>query len=290
MDQVQVLSAVCKRLNGDVESLMSQMTLRQSALAQIDANQQSQDDQLRQFNMDLQIKLSRTDAIIQKLQGDTEHISHGLRDAINGQQELNRSIAQRHQELKAELSSLSQRIERMFNEQQVVLRTFETDTARALATADSRARAFVDELRTEIFQSKAQKLSERERAEQRITQKIDEVKRSLENYDRYEKRIEDAIRQFERKNLDVEDHYKRSIHDLNRNVTAIEQDVYKRFDDRYQRTVTSLDKVKKEMRACFETLESSVETLQRITDSRIKGTEEKLERQVQQLRRQIDIM
>ena len=70
----------------------------------------------------------------------------------------------------------------MFNEQQVVLRTFETDTARALATADSRARTFVDELRTEIFQSKAQKVSERERAEQRITQKIDEVKRSLENY------------------------------------------------------------------------------------------------------------
>lgn len=70
----------------------------------------------------------------------------------------------------------------MFNEQQVVLRTFETDTARALATADSRARAFVEDLRTEIFQSKAQKISERERAEQRMTQKIDEVKRSLENY------------------------------------------------------------------------------------------------------------
>ncbi|UJR33668.1 hypothetical protein I4U23_021101 [Adineta vaga] len=290
MDQIQVLSAVCKKLNSDIESLMSQMTLRQSSLVQLDTNQQSQDDQLRQFNMDLQIKLSRTDAIVQKLQIDIEHISHGLRDAINGQQELNRSNAQRYQELKNELSTLSQRIDRMFNEQQVVLRTFETDTARALSTADSRARGFVDELRTQMVQNKTQKASEQERAEQRTHQKLDEIKRSLENYDRYEKRIEEAVRQFERKNISVEDHYKRSMFELNRDIAAIEQDVSKRFDDRYQRTVTSLDKVKKEMRACFETLEASVETLQRITDSRIKTTEEKFERQVQQLRHQIDIM
>ncbi len=70
----------------------------------------------------------------------------------------------------------------MFNEQQVILRTFETDTARALSTADSRARAFVDELRSQVFQSKSQKSSEQERGEQRIIQKLDEIKRSLEKY------------------------------------------------------------------------------------------------------------
>lgn len=104
MDQVQVLSAVCKRLNSDVESLMSQMTIRESAVAQINARQQSQDDQLRQFNMDLQLKVSRTDTIIQKLQVDVEQLSHGLREAINGQQELNRANAQRQQELRAEVN------------------------------------------------------------------------------------------------------------------------------------------------------------------------------------------
>lgn len=73
-------------------------------------------------------------------------------------------------------------------------------------------------------------------------------------------------------------------------VQAIEQDAFKRFSDRHERTVSNLDKVKKEMRACFETLESSVETLQRITDGRLKATEEKLEKQVQQIRQQIDII
>lgn len=77
---------------------------------------------------------------------------------------------------------MSQRVDRIFNEQQVVLRTFETDTARALSTADSRSRAFVDELRSQIFQSKAQEDSERERAEQKMNQKLDEIKRSLEKY------------------------------------------------------------------------------------------------------------
>jgi len=71
------------------------------------------------------------------------------------------------------------------NEQQVVLRTFETDTARALSTADSRSRAFVDELRTQIFQSKSQDNSDYERTEQRINQKLDEIKRSLEKYVKY---------------------------------------------------------------------------------------------------------
>jgi hypothetical protein len=73
----------------------------------------------------------------------------------------------------------------MFNEQQVVLRTFETDTARALSTADSRARAFVDELRSQVFQSKTQKSTEQERAEQRMIQKLDEIKRSLDSYVKY---------------------------------------------------------------------------------------------------------
>lgn len=70
----------------------------------------------------------------------------------------------------------------MFNEQQVILRTFESDTARALSTADSRSRAFVDELRSQIFQSKSQEVTERERGEQRLSQRVDEMKRSLEKY------------------------------------------------------------------------------------------------------------
>jgi hypothetical protein len=106
MDQVQILSAVCKKLNNDIELLANQIALRESAVAKLDANQHTQDEQLRQFNMDLQLKLSKTDAIVQKLQADIEQLSHGLRDAINGQQELNRSNVQRHQELKLEVKFL----------------------------------------------------------------------------------------------------------------------------------------------------------------------------------------
>jgi hypothetical protein len=83
------------------------------------------------------------------------------------------------------ISTLSQRIDRIFNEQQVILRAFETDTARALSTADSRSRAFVDELRSQIFQTKSQDVTERERGEQRLNQKLDEIKRSLEKYVKY---------------------------------------------------------------------------------------------------------
>jgi uncharacterized protein YdcH (DUF465 family) len=106
MDQIQVLSAVCKKLNNDVELLANQISLRESALAQLNANQQTQDEQLRQFNTDLQMKLSKTDTVIQRLQADIEQLSHGLRDAINGQQELNRANVQRHQELKLEVKFL----------------------------------------------------------------------------------------------------------------------------------------------------------------------------------------
>lgn len=77
---------------------------------------------------------------------------------------------------------MSQRVDRIFNEQQIVLRTFETDTARALSTADSRSRAFVDELRNQVFQSKTQDETERERSEQRMNQKLDDIRRSLEKY------------------------------------------------------------------------------------------------------------
>jgi hypothetical protein len=103
MDQVQVLSAVCKKLNNDIESLANQTSMRESVLAKLDANQQAHDEQLRQLNMDLQIKLSKTDAVVQKLQSDVEQMSHGVREVINSQQETNRSNGQRYQDLKIEV-------------------------------------------------------------------------------------------------------------------------------------------------------------------------------------------
>ncbi|CAF5098066.1 unnamed protein product, partial [Rotaria socialis] len=63
--------------------------------------------------------------------------------------------------------------------------------------------------------------------------------------------------------------------------------VYKRFDEKYQKTMANLEKVKKEMRTCFESLEGSVKTLQRITDGRIKVTEEKLDKEIEKLRSMI---
>ncbi|CAF1137877.1 unnamed protein product [Rotaria sordida] len=287
MDQVQVLSAVCKKLNNDIESLANQTSIRESAIAKLDANQQTYDEQLRQLNIDIQLKLSKTDTIIQKLQSDVEQISHGLRDIIQTQQDTNRSNVQRYQELKVEITTLSQRLDRIYSEQQVVLRTFETDTARALSTADSRSRAFVDELRNQIFQSKTQEDTERERQEQKINQKLDDIKRSLDKYERLDKKIDDAIHQFERKTASLEDHYRRAISDLTRNNESVEQTVYKRFDDKYQKTMANLEKVKKEMRTCFESLEGSVKTLQRITDGRIKVTEDKLDKEIEKLRSMI---
>jgi len=70
-----------------------------------------------------------------------------------------------------------------------------------------------------------------------MNQKLDEIKRSLEKYvnskkktfflfylflfiffqDRLDKRIDDAIHQFERKTTSLEDYYKRAISDLTRN-------------------------------------------------------------------------
>ena len=103
MDQIQVLSTVCKKLNNDIESLASQISLRESAVTQIDTNQKSQNEQFRQLNADLQIKLSKTDANVQKLQADIEQLSLGVREIINSQQDLNRTNAQRQQELKSEV-------------------------------------------------------------------------------------------------------------------------------------------------------------------------------------------
>lgn len=104
MDQVQVLSAVCKKLNNDIEALANQTSMRESVLAKLDSNQQAYDEQIRQLNMDLQIKLSKTDAIVQKLQSDVEQMSHGVRDVLNSQQETNRANIQRYQDLKLEVT------------------------------------------------------------------------------------------------------------------------------------------------------------------------------------------
>ncbi|CAF0744481.1 unnamed protein product [Didymodactylos carnosus] len=281
--QIQVLTAVCKKLNNDIETLGAQTAQRGSTFAQLDANQQTHNEQLRVLNTDLQFKLAKVGGIIQKLLADVENITHGLRDTQHTQQEFNRANVQRYQELKNELTALSQRLDRMFNEQQVLLHSFETDTAQALSTADSRSRTFVDELRSQFYQTKSQNDSERERNEQRVHQRLDETKRTVEKYDRLEKRIDEVAHQFDRKTVSLDDQYKRTVSDLNRSNETVEQTVYKRFDEKYQRASTTLEKIKKEMRTCFESLEGSVKTLQRITDGRIKVAEENFDTEIDKL-------
>ena len=67
----------------------------------------------------------------------------------------------------------------------------------------------------------------------------------------------------------------------------MEQSLLKHYDDKYHRTIDGLEKVKREMRSCFESLEGSVKTLQRITDGRIRATEDKLDREVEKIRSMI---
>lgn len=100
-----MLSAVCKKLNNDIEMLANQVAARETTISKLTASQQNHDDHLRQFNMDLQLKLNKTDSMVQKLQNDVEQFSHGLREAMNNQQEISRGNAQRHQELKLEVKN-----------------------------------------------------------------------------------------------------------------------------------------------------------------------------------------
>ena len=44
------------------------------------------------------------------------------------------------------------------------------------------------------------------------------------------------------------------------------------------------------MRDCFESMEGSVQTLERITDGRIKATEAKLDKKVDQFRMQLGLI
>jgi hypothetical protein len=44
------------------------------------------------------------------------------------------------------------------------------------------------------------------------------------------------------------------------------------------------------MRDCFESMESSVQTLERITDGRIKTTEEKLNKKIEKFRFQLGLI
>ena len=70
-------------------------------------------------------------------------------------------------------------------------------------------------------------------------------------------------------------------------MQGIEQTVQKRFDEKYQRSMEKLEKVKKEMRTCFESLEGSIKSLQRITEGRIKQTDEKVDKEVNKIRSMI---
>ena len=70
----------------------------------------------------------------------------------------------------------------------------------------------------------------------------------------------------------------------------LEQKVYRGLDDKYNKILMDYERTKKDLKAGFENVQDSIQTLQKLIDSKIRISEDKMEKEIDKIRKMVVLM
>lgn len=161
----------------------------------------------------------------------------------------------------------------------------------------------LDDIRSQVNQLRANQESDLSRLESRLNLRIDESQRNTEKFDRLDRKIEDYTQSMNKRFVSFEDEFLKNLNKLSTSIEVIyfliqliklsfkfkklENKVNKGIDDRFNKSSNEHDKLKKELKTGFESVQDSLIALQRVVDGKIKLSEDKLEKEIERIRKMV---
>lgn len=289
-EQIKVITSVCKKLNQDIEALDGQLNEKTFTLNNLEFKTNDLQDNNISVNKDLQFKLSRHDAILNKLESEHMSLFSQINDLKNQFHELNRNQTMRINDVDNRILELNNKFESIMMEQTIVLKNVEGDTVKQLQLIDGKTRTMLDDIRSQLNLSKTNHEADLSRLESRLLVKIDESARNTEKYDRIDRKLEDYTQMMNKRFLSFEDEFQRSLSKLSSSTDKLENKVNRGMDDRLTKANNEAERMKRDLKLGFENVQESILALQKLVDGKIKLSEDKLEKEMDKIRKMVVLM
>ncbi|CAF1042843.1 unnamed protein product [Brachionus calyciflorus] len=286
-EQVRVISTVCKKLNSDIEALDAQLGERSFQMNNVEFKTTDLQANFVSINKDLQFKITRHDNQLNKIENDLMNHSNNIKELQFQYQDNNRSMQLRMNDIENRINELNKKFDSILMEQTMVLKNVEGDTVKQLQLIDGRTRTMLEDIRGQINQIKANQDTDLSRLETRLTSKIDDNQRNTEKYDRLDRKLEEYTQSINKRFLTFEDDFQKSLNKISTSIEKLENKVNKGIDERFNKSSNEHDKLKKELKYGFESIQDSIIALQRVLDAKIKLSEDKLEKEIIKIRKTI---
>ncbi|RNA02624.1 FAM81A-like isoform X1 [Brachionus plicatilis] len=286
-EQIRVISSVCKKLNSDIEALDGQLAERAFQMNNVEFKTNDFQANFLAINKDLQFKITRHDNQLNRIENDMMVHSNSLKELQFQYQDNNRSAQLRMNDIESRINELNKKFDSVMMEQTMVLKNVEGDTVKQLQLIDGKTRTMLDDIRSQMNQLKANQDTDLSRLETRMNFKIDESQRNTEKFDRLDRKIEEYTQSMNKRFVSFEDEFQKNLNKLSTSIEKLENKVNKGIDDRFNKSSNEHDKLKKELKNGFESVQDSLVALQRVVDGKIRLSEDKLEKEIEKIRKMV---
>ncbi len=77
---------------------------------------------------------------------------------------------------------------------------------------------------------------------------------------------------------------------LHTRFKQLEHKVYRGLDDKYNKVLMDYERTRKDLKAGFENVQDSIQTLQKVIDSKIRLSEDKMDKEIDKIRKMVVLM
>ena len=140
-EQFRVISAVCKKLNADVEALETQINENGHLVSRVEHNLNEVQNANAHANKDLSFKFSRHDQVLGKIESDQLNMMSMMKDLQGQFLETQRALQIRLSDVEMRVSELNGRLDSILGEQNSVIKSVEGDTVKQLQLLDTKTRS-----------------------------------------------------------------------------------------------------------------------------------------------------
>lgn len=289
-DQIKVITQVCKKLNHDIESLESQMNEKNFAITNLEFKYNDLQANNSSLVKDLQFKYGRHETSLSKIEGEHLSVMNSLKDIQQQFQDYNRSSMLRINDLDSRISELSNKFESVLMEQTIVMKNVEGDTVKQLQLLDSKTRTMLEDIRNQLNHTRSINETEMSKLESRLLEKIGEISRNTEKYDRLDRKIDDNTQSFNKRFLGYEDDFQRKLNNLSSTIEKLENKVNQGIEDKFTKSANDVDKLKKDLKSGLADVEQAIEMLQKVIEGKIKISEDRLEKEIDKIKKMVVLM
>jgi len=289
-DQVKVITAVCKKLNQDIEVLDSQLNEKGYQINNLE--NKSNDIQANSFSQvkDIQFKVSRHESSLMKIENDHHSLSNAIKDIQSQVQDNNRSTLQRINDTDKRISELNNKFDSILTEQTMVLKNVEGDTVKQLSLIDSKTRTMLEDVRNQLNQTKILNEGEMMRLESRLLMKLEDSQRNTEKYDRIDRKIEDLNQAFNKRFINQEDDFQKNLNKISTTIDKLDGKVNKGLDEKFTKSKNEIEKLKTDLKTGMADIQQMIITLQKVIEGKIKLTEDRLDKEIEKIRKMVVLM